>query len=184
MSDAASPAKKAPAKKVTKKAPKPADHPKYADMIEAAVASLKDRKGSSRQAISKYIQANYKVADNSSVHVKTALKRGVASGTLVQVKGTGASGSFKLASKAAAKTEKKPAAKKPAAKKPAAKKPAKKTPKKAAKKPVAAKKSAKKTPKKAAKKSTPKKMPAKKAVVKKPAPKKAKAKKAKKAAKK
>ena len=133
-------------KKVTKKktatAKKPADHPKYIDMIKAAIAALKERSGSSRQAIVKYIKANYKVGDNADVHVKLALKRGVASGDLSQPKGTGASGSFKVVKKAEPK--KKPAAKKPAAKKPAAKK----TPKKAAKKPAAKKPAAKKPAKK------------------------------------
>ena len=113
-------------------------------MITAAITTLKERTGSSRQAIVKYIKANYKVGDNADVHVKLALKRGVASGALSQPKGTGASGSFKVVKKEAPKKKaapkkkptsaKKPAAKKatkkPAAKKPAAKKPAKKTPKK------------------------------------------------------
>merc|ERR1712115_311136 len=50
----------APAKKASK--PKaPAAHPKYSVMIAAAITSLKDRTGSSRQAILKYICANYKV---------------------------------------------------------------------------------------------------------------------------
>ena len=134
---------------------KPADHPKYEDMIKAAIAALKERSGSSRQAILKYVQSNYKVSDGANTHVKLALKRAVTSGVLKQMKGTGASGSFKIA-------EKPKAAKKPAAKKPAAKKA---TPKKS-KKPAA---------KKAAKKATPKKKKpaAKKPAAKKPAPKKA-----------
>lgn len=163
MSD--SPKKKAPAKK--------ADHPKYIEMIVAAVAALKERKGSSRQAIVKYIKANYKVGDSADTHIKMALKRGVTGGVLAQVKGTGASGSFKLVKKEAPK-KKAPAKKKPAAKKPAAKKSAKKsTPKKkvakAKKTPTKAKKAASKKPaaKKAAKK------PAKKPAAKKPAAKKA-----------
>ena len=144
-----------------KTAKKPADHPKYSEMIGAAIAALKERSGSSRQAIAKYIAANYKVGDSAGTHIKMALKKAVAKGDLVQVKGTGASGSFKLAKKAPA--PKKPAAaKKPAAKKPAAKKAAKKTPKKAAKKAA--------TPKK---KVTPKKKAAKKPAAKKPAAKKA-----------
>ena len=166
MSDAA-----ASPKKVKKAAPKkPADHPKYIEMISAAIAALKERSGSSRQAIIKYVKANYKVGDSCDTHVKMALKRGVAAGALKQVKGVGASGSFKLAEKAKAK---KPAAKKPAAKKPAAKKPsAKKATKKTPKKKAAAKKA---TPKKktAAKKPAAKK-PAKKAAAKKPAAKKVK----------
>ena len=163
--------KKAAGKKAAKKAP--AAHPKYSEMVAAAVGALKERSGSSRQAILKYVTANYKVGDGANTHVKLALKRGVAGGALKQVKGTGASGSFKLAEKPKpAKKAKKPAAKKPAAKK------AKKSPKKA-KKPAAKKA----TPKKAAKKKTPKKA-AKKPAAKKPAAKKAAKKTPKKAAKK
>merc|ERR1712032_376145 len=44
-----------------KKAAKPAAHPPYASMITAAIKGLKDKKGSSRQAILKYIVANNKV---------------------------------------------------------------------------------------------------------------------------
>lgn len=179
MSDAAtaSPAKKSKAtpKKVTKK---PASHPKYAEMISAALAALKERNGSSRIAIMKHISANHKVGDNANSHVKLALKRGVASGVFKQVKGVGASGSFKLNAKPKAEPKKKPVAKKPSAKtakkKTAAKKtPSKKAPKKkaaakaktpskkaAAKKP--AKKAAKKPAKKAAKKTPKKKSAAKK----------------------
>ena len=118
-----SPVKKATKKVAEKKKAKPAaSHPKYSEMVAAAIASLKERSGSSRQAILKYVSANFKVGDNVTTHVKIALKRGVAGGALKQVKGTGASGSFKLAEKQKA-PKKKPAAKKPAAKK---------TPKKAA----------------------------------------------------
>merc|ERR1712050_69357 len=147
-----------PAKKAAKK---PAEHPKYQEMIASAITALKERTGSSRQAIVKYIKAHYKVGDNVGTHVKLALKRGVVSGLLSQVKGAGASGSFKLVKKA----EQKKKAKKPAGKKPAAKKPAAK---KAGKKP--AKKAAKKTPKK---KGAAKKPAAKKPAAKKPAAKKA-----------
>lgn len=154
---------------------KPAEHPKYIDMISAAIVALKDRTGSSRQAIVKYIKANYKVGDNADVHVKLALKRGVASGALSQPKGVGASGSFKVVKKAEPKKKAAPK-KKPAAKKPAAKKAAKKsTPKK---KPAA--KKAKSTPKKktaAKKKPTSAKKPAAKKAAKKPAAKKPAAKK-------
>ena len=172
MSDAA---KKPAAKKAAAK--KPADHPKYIEMIIAAIGALKERGGSSRQAIVKYIHANYKVGDGADTHIKLGLKRGVTGGAIKQVKGTGASGSFKLSdAKAAKKTPKKKAvAKKPAAVK---KTPVKKTPKKAAKK--SAKKTPKKKPaaKKAAKKPVAKKPVAKKAAKK--APKKKAAKKGKK----
>lgn len=155
-------------KKAATKPKKPAAHPKYSEMIQAAVASLKERGGSSRQAILKYVCANYKVGDEKTAnsHLKLALKAGVKSGSLKQSKGTGASGSFKLGeakkkpAKKAAKPKaakpkkakspkkvKKPAAKKPAAKKPAAKKAAK--PKKAKTPKKASAKKATKSPKKA-----------------------------------
>ena len=99
---------------------KPAEHPKYNDMIKAAVLALNERNGSSRQAIVKHIKANYKVGDNAGVHVKLALKRMVTVKLLVQTKGAGASGSFKLseAKKAPDRKPKKVAKKKPATKKP------------------------------------------------------------------
>ena len=134
-------------KKVTKKvAPKkPAQHPKYSEMVQQAISSLKERNGSSRQAVLKYITSNFKVGDGAGVnsHLKLALKRGVASGVLIQSKGTGASGSFKLGKKV--EKPKKPIAKKPAAKKAAAKKA---TPKKkaAAKRATPKKKAAAKKP--------------------------------------
>ena len=68
-----------------KKKSAPAEHPKYIDMISAAITSLKERKGSSRQAIVKFVKANYKVGENADVHVKMALKRGVTSGALTQL---------------------------------------------------------------------------------------------------
>ena len=160
MSEAAKTAKKV----VAKKPKKPAEHPKYSEMISQAIAALKERNGSSRQAIVKYVKGNFKVADNCDSHVKLSLKRLVVAGTLIQVKGTGASGSFKLPPQKAAAAKKKPAAKKPAAKKPVAKK--------ATKKPAAKKAAKAKTPVKKAK-ATPKKKaktPAKKAAsAKKPA---------------
>ena len=92
-------------------------------MIKTAIRTLKDRNGSSRQAIEKYIKANYKVGDTANHHIKTALRKGTANGTFVQTKGAGASGSFKLP-KEQKKPVKKPAApsKKPVSKpeKPAA----------------------------------------------------------------
>merc|ERR1711990_852767 len=118
-----------------------------------------DRTGSSRQAILKYICANYKVdAAKAAVQVRLALKRGVAKGALKMARASGkGAGSYKVVKAEKpkkVKKAKKPKAKKPKkvkkAKKPAAKKPAAK---KAAKKP-AAKKAAKKP---AAKKAAPKK---------------------------
>lgn len=164
-------------KKATKPKVAPA-HPKYSEMVAQAIGSLKERGGSSRQAILNYILKNFSVGSNGvavNSRVKLALKAGVTKNALKQVKGTGASGSFRLGEKP--KVAKKPkAAKKPAAKKPAAKKAAK--PKKAAKSPkkAAAKKATKKPAAKKATKS-PKKAAAKKPAAKKPAAKKPAAKK-------
>merc|ERR1712183_59936 len=104
-----------------KKAKVPAAHPPYASMIAAAIKGLGDKKGSSRQAILKYVVANNKVdAAKAAVRVRLALKKLVASKGLVAAAAAGkkGAGSFKLPAK-------EPAAKKPKAKKPAAKKPAK-----------------------------------------------------------
>merc|ERR1711902_222797 len=145
-----------PKKAAAKKAKTPANHPKYSEMIAAAITSLKDRTGSSRQAILKYICANYKVdAAKAAVQVRLALKRGVAKGALKMARASGkGAGSYKVV-----KVEKPKKAKKPAKK-------AAKKPKKAAKKP-AAKKAAKKPAKKPAAKNAAKKPAAKKAAPKK-----------------
>merc|ERR1712157_589644 len=130
---------------------KPAAHPPSSAMVKAAIKALADKKGSSLAAIKKYVAANYKVdIVKISPFVRKALKKGVESKALVQVKG-----SYKLAKevkKPKAKKAKKPKAKKPKAAKKA--KSPKKAKKPAAKKPKSPKKAAKpkkaKTPKKAA----------------------------------
>ena len=180
MSDAAAPA---PAKKAVKKPKKTADHPPVATMVMGAITALKDRKGSSLAAIKKYIAANNKVdVAKLAPFIRRFLKKAVADGKLVQPKGTGASGSFKIGAKPkeekpkkVKKTPKKPAAKKEKkAKKP--KTPKKPKAKKATKSPKKVTKT-KKSPKKAAKKPAAKKPAAKKPAAKKPAGKKPAAKK-------
>jgi len=172
MSTSAATPKKTVAKK-SKKPAAPAAHPTVSVMVDAAIKNLKERKGSSLSAIKKYINANYKAdATKLAPFIRRYLKKSVEAGKLSQVKGTGASGSFRLnkaEKKTTEKKAKKPAAKKAkkakkpaAAKKPKTPKKAKKakTPKKAAKKPAAAAKPKKvKTPKKkaAAKKTVAKK---------------------------
>merc|ERR1712242_380340 len=159
-------AKKTPAKAAAKPKAKPA-HPPTASMVVAALKGLKEPKGSSGPAIQKYIAANYKVdIVKLSPFIRKALKSLVEKKKLVQTKGTGASGSFKLNKEAKKVTAKKTAkppkkAKKPAAKK-AAKKPAGEKKAKAPKKPKSPKKA--KAPKKA---KSPKKPAAKKAAPKK-----------------
>merc|ERR1711956_155831 len=142
----------APAPKVKKA---PAAHPKYSVMIATAITTLKDRTGSSRQAILKSIVANNKVdAAKAAVQVRLALKRGVAKGPLKMARASGkGAGSYKVVKVEKAKKPKAKKVKKvKKAKKPAAKKA--KKPKKAAKKPAAKNPAAKKP---AAKKAAPKK---------------------------
>ncbi|XP_033853083.3 histone H1-like [Acipenser ruthenus] len=137
---------KAPKKKTAAKPKK--SGPSVSELIVKAVSASKERSGLSVAALKKILQAGgYDVEKNNSL-VNRALKSLVTKETLLQTKGTGASGSFKLNKKAAEAKEK--AAKKKAAapKKPAAKKAVvKKTTKK-----VSAKKAA--TPKKSPKKAT------------------------------
>jgi histone H1/5 len=129
-------------------------HPKTSDMVNSAITNLKERGGSSLQAIKKYIASNYKVdVEKLAPFIKKYLKSAVTSGALVQTKGKGASGSFKL-SATSSKTEKKAAPKKKTAgeKKPkkAAAKPAKKATEKKTKPKSPKKKAAAAKPKKAA----------------------------------
>ncbi|KAK9479524.1 linker histone H1 and H5 family-domain-containing protein [Lipomyces japonicus] len=84
------------------------EHPAYKDMIKEAILTLKERNGSSRQALKKYIQNNFKIkATNFETQFNNALKRGVAAGDFVQPKGP--SGTVKLQKKEKATAEKKPA---------------------------------------------------------------------------
>jgi len=156
-------------------------HPPYSDMIKGAILALKDRKGSSRQAIKKYILANYKIDNDEkrvSNQINAALKRGTESGIFVRP--SGPSGTVKLAKPQKA-SEKKEVKKKPATAKPSEsgeKKKAspKKTTKKAAAKTAGAKKAKKEIKKKSTMKKTAKKPAAKKATAKAPKAKKAAAK--------
>ncbi|XP_003788831.1 histone H1.1 [Otolemur garnettii] len=130
--------------------------PSVSELIVQAVSSSKERGGVSLAALKKALAAaGYDVEKNNG-RIKLGLKSLVNKGTLVQTKGTGASGSFKLNKKAS--VEAKPSASKVAVKAKAvaaSKKPRKaagatamknvKTPKKA-KKPAVTK--ASKSPKK------------------------------------
>ena len=166
MSDAiATTTTTAPSRKTAIK--RPVLHPVYREMIAAAVASLAERGGSSRQAIVKYIMSNYRVGTEATKvnnQVTKSLKAALEAGVLkhAKVTGTGATGSFRLGDqkKLAVAKPKKVMKPKIAVKKPvAAKKPkaatttaAAKTPKDAAakKKSIAAAAKKPKSPKKAA----------------------------------
>ena len=152
----AAPAPAASARSSKRPSAKKAEHPTYMEMISSALGAMKERKGTSRQKIQKYIADTYKLdltASNS--HLKRALTSGVEKGAFLQTTGKGASGSFKLAKTvpmiSAGPKRKKAAAKKPAAKKAAAKKRVKKSAaKKATKKTAAKKRPVKKSAKKPA----------------------------------
>ncbi|XP_008055793.1 histone H1.3 [Carlito syrichta] len=151
---APAPTEKTPVKKKVRKSgaaagKRKASGPPVSELITRAVAASKERSGVSLAALKKALAAaGYDVEKNNS-RIKLGLKSLVSKGTLVQTKGTGASGSFKL-NKRAASGEAKPKVKRASAAKP-------KKPTGAAKKPKKAtgvatpKKSAKKTPKKAKK---------------------------------
>ena len=146
-------------------------HPSYLEMVKEALAN--EPKGLSTHAIKKFIADKYKDidAEKMKVPLRMALKKGLISepASLKQTKGTGASGSYKLAV-----PEKKPKEKKPK-KQPVVTKPKKDTKAKKAKtsaKKAGAKKTTADKPKKAGTKSPAGKKPAAKKSPKKPATKK------------
>lgn len=93
----------APVKKASKSKAKSqqqkkvSSRPPTSEMVTAAIKELKDRKGSSFQAIKKYIVSTYKVdGEKVAPFIKRYLKTAVSAGAVVQTKGKGATGSFKL----------------------------------------------------------------------------------------
>ena len=69
---------------------KTVNHPTYAEMVASSIAMLKDRRGSSRQAITKYVCANYDVdAVRASFFIQKALKKGIEEGTFKKAKESG-----------------------------------------------------------------------------------------------
>ncbi|NXF07631.1 H110 protein, partial [Smithornis capensis] len=143
--------------------------PSVTELITKAVSASKERKGLSLAALKKALAAGgYDVEKNNS-RIKLGLKSLVSKGTLVQTRGIGASGSFRLSKKPGEAMEKVPKKKTAAAKpkKPAAKKPAsaarkaitaRKSPKKAKKPAAAAATKSAKSPKKSAKTAKPRKV--------------------------
>ncbi|NXQ79454.1 H110 protein, partial [Nyctibius grandis] len=167
-------AEPAPTKASATKKPKKTAGPSVTELITKAVSASKERKGLSLAALKKALAAGGYDVEKSNSRIKLGLKSLVSKGTLgtlVQTKGTGASGSFRLSKKpgevkekapkkrAAAAKPKKPAAKKPAsaAKKPKKAAAVKKSPKKAKKPAATAAKKVAKSPKKATKAAKPKK---------------------------
>lgn len=158
------PAKASAAKTgATKKSSSVSEHPPYKEMIKESIRALKERNGSSRPALKKYIQANYKgvATDRFDQLFNQALKKGAENNEFAFPKGP--SGTVKLVKKEPApkakpvakdttkKTAAKDSAKKPAAKKAAAKKTAAPKKEKVVKEKEAAPKKEKAAPKEAAK---------------------------------
>ena len=136
-----------PKKAAAKKPASKPSHPPYSEMAVKAIEELKERKGASRAAIKKYIEANYKV-EMKAFLVNKALKKLTEDGKLA-VSDNGARWKIKKAEKPVA--AKKPAAKKASPKKPAAKKAVAKKPTKVVKKTTVKKPAAKPTSKAPAK---------------------------------
>merc|ERR1711942_174252 len=163
--------KKAEAKDKKKSSVKKSGKPEpkqmtYLDMVTEAIVAMKDRTGSSRQAIIRYIVETHKVEASKLVHVRKAIATGMEKGILKPARPSGkGAGSFRVVK------QEKPVARKASKiinknlQKKSIKQPVKT---KAAKKDVAKKTSNKKSATKAVKKPT-----AKKTADKKPAPKKA-----------
>ena len=106
---------------------KTVNHPTYAEMVASSIAMLKDRRGSSRQAITKHVCANYDVdAVRASFYIQKALKKGIEEGTFKKAKESGkGAGRYKLILKKETTSKRtKPAVKKTTSKgtKPAVKK--------------------------------------------------------------
>ncbi|CAH0404240.1 unnamed protein product [Chilo suppressalis] len=70
------------------------------DMIRNALTELKSRKGVSLYAIKKYVTEKYDVnPEKINNYIKKSIKTEIEKGSIIQTKGIGASGSFKLAPK-------------------------------------------------------------------------------------
>uniref|UniRef100_UPI00358E1B37 histone H1.11L-like n=1 Tax=Myxine glutinosa TaxID=7769 RepID=UPI00358E1B37 len=116
------------------------------EKILKVVGSSKERNGMSLVALKKALGVDGYILHRNSVRVNTAVKRLLASGKLVQTRGTGAAGSFKLHKEKSAKVKKstsprkvvKSTIKSKATKKPAVKKVVRKISPKKPKRPIAA----------------------------------------------
>ncbi|XP_044582929.1 histone H1B-like [Cotesia glomerata] len=76
-------------------------HPSTSNMVNVAIQNLDNRRhGSSLQAIKKYVYANYQLDPvKTAPLIRRYLKKAVSEGTLVQTKGQGSNGSFKMPGK-------------------------------------------------------------------------------------
>jgi len=83
------------------KSPSGPPHPKYSEMVKEAITELKDRKGSSKRAIQKYIQEKYSIEENprTNQHMNRTLRAMLDNNEIHHHSGqkaTGANGSFRL----------------------------------------------------------------------------------------
>ncbi|XP_053699910.1 histone H1.2-like [Synchiropus splendidus] len=90
--------------------------PSVRERIVKIVSASNERGGVSLAAIKKALAAGEYDVEKNNARVKLAIKKLVANGVVIQTKGTGASGSFKMNKKEAPKTKKKKKKKKPAPK--------------------------------------------------------------------
>jgi len=130
----------------TAKAKSKVGHPTYAFMIKEAIVTMKQRNGSSRAALRKFIGAKYKLPDGWEKKLSLYLKKMTLDGALVQVKA-----SWKLGEKLKKEANSKAKKATPKAKSAAVKKKATATTKPAAKKRAAPKETKKRVKKAAAK---------------------------------
>ncbi|KAM8782503.1 histone H1.1 [Rhynchonycteris naso] len=79
--------------------------PSVSELITQAVGASKERSGVSLAALKKALAAAGYDVDKNNGRIKLGLKSLVSKGTLMQTKGTGASGSFKLNKKASSSGE-------------------------------------------------------------------------------
>merc|ERR1712098_1026335 len=86
--------KKSSVKKSGKSEPKKMT---YLDMVTEAIVTLKDRTGSSRQAIIRYIVETHQVEASKLVHVRKAIATGIEKGILKPARSSGkGAGSFRV----------------------------------------------------------------------------------------
>lgn len=81
-------------KKPKKKPARKPDNSTYEQKIISAIEELKERNGSSRQAIKKYIHARFTVSDRADDYINKAIREGVEKGLFIQPKGP--SGTVKI----------------------------------------------------------------------------------------
>jgi len=106
-----SPANASPATKTetgTKKPQSKSNHPKYTEMITEALKNLNEKKGSTKQALTKYVITHFPVDPKIvNTHMRLALKSGMTSGIFVKTTDdTLLTGHFKLSEKLRAEAKK------------------------------------------------------------------------------